>query len=206
MKIQVIFYSMYGHVYQHGRGGGRRRARACAGAEVSLFQVRGAGAGRGAEKSGAKAARDGVRARPLADAGRSSPRPTPSSSARRRASATCARRCATSSTRPAGCGLKGALDRQGRQRLRQHRHPARRPGDDDHQLPHHAAAPRHDHRRRALLRAGPGQHERDHRRHALRRVHAGRRDGSRQPSENELAIARFQGKHVAEITRKIAGG
>ena len=26
-------------------------------------------------------------------------------------------------------------------------------------------------------------------------------DGSRQPSENELAIARFQGKHVAEITR-----
>jgi NAD(P)H dehydrogenase (quinone) len=27
-------------------------------------------------------------------------------------------------------------------------------------------------------------------------------DGSRQPSENELAIARFQGKHVAEITKK----
>jgi NAD(P)H dehydrogenase (quinone) len=31
-------------------------------------------------------------------------------------------------------------------------------------------------------------------------------DGSRQPSENELAIARFQGKHVAEITRKLVGG
>src|SRR4051812_34577300 len=28
-------------------------------------------------------------------------------------------------------------------------------------------------------------------------------DGSRQPSANELAIARFQGKHVAEITRKL---
>ncbi len=28
-------------------------------------------------------------------------------------------------------------------------------------------------------------------------------DGSRQPSENELAIARFQGQHVAEITRKL---
>lgn len=27
-------------------------------------------------------------------------------------------------------------------------------------------------------------------------------DGSRQPSENELEIARFQGRHVAEITRK----
>ncbi len=28
-------------------------------------------------------------------------------------------------------------------------------------------------------------------------------DGSRQPSANERAIARFQGKHVAEITRKL---
>lgn len=30
-------------------------------------------------------------------------------------------------------------------------------------------------------------------------------DGSRQPSENELAIARFQGKHVATIAAKLAG-
>jgi len=29
-------------------------------------------------------------------------------------------------------------------------------------------------------------------------------DGSRQPSENELAGARFQGKHVAEIAAKLA--
>jgi len=28
-------------------------------------------------------------------------------------------------------------------------------------------------------------------------------DGSRRPTENELAIARFQGKHVAEITQKL---
>ena len=28
-------------------------------------------------------------------------------------------------------------------------------------------------------------------------------DGSRTPTENELAIARFQGKHVAEITKKL---
>jgi NAD(P)H dehydrogenase (quinone) len=28
-------------------------------------------------------------------------------------------------------------------------------------------------------------------------------DGSRLPSENELAIARFQGQHIAEITRKL---
>lgn len=30
-------------------------------------------------------------------------------------------------------------------------------------------------------------------------------DGSRQPSKNELDIARFQGKHVAEITAKLVG-
>lgn len=30
-------------------------------------------------------------------------------------------------------------------------------------------------------------------------------DGSRLPSENELAMARFQGKHVAEIAKKLAG-
>jgi len=31
-------------------------------------------------------------------------------------------------------------------------------------------------------------------------------DGSRQPSENELAIARFQGRHVAEIARRLRAG
>jgi NAD(P)H dehydrogenase (quinone) len=31
-----------------------------------------------------------------------------------------------------------------------------------------------------------------------------RGDGSRQPTENELVIARFQGKHVAQIARKLA--
>jgi len=30
-------------------------------------------------------------------------------------------------------------------------------------------------------------------------------DGSRMPSENELNIARFQGRHVAQITQKLAG-
>ncbi len=30
-------------------------------------------------------------------------------------------------------------------------------------------------------------------------------DGARQPSENELAIARFQGRHVATIAAKLAG-
>jgi len=33
-----------------------------------------------------------------------------------------------------------------------------------------------------------------------------RPDGSRQPSKNELAIARFQGKHVAQITKALVAG
>jgi len=31
-------------------------------------------------------------------------------------------------------------------------------------------------------------------------------DGSRMPSENELAMARFQGRHVANIAKKLTGG
>ncbi len=30
-------------------------------------------------------------------------------------------------------------------------------------------------------------------------------DGSRMPSDNELAMARFQGRHVATIAKKLAG-
>lgn len=30
-------------------------------------------------------------------------------------------------------------------------------------------------------------------------------DGSRQPSENELAIARFQGRHVADVAKRLTG-
>jgi NAD(P)H dehydrogenase (quinone) len=32
------------------------------------------------------------------------------------------------------------------------------------------------------------------------------RDGSRWPSENELELARFQGRHVTEIAKRLAGG
>jgi NAD(P)H dehydrogenase (quinone) len=31
-------------------------------------------------------------------------------------------------------------------------------------------------------------------------------DGARRPSENGVAIARFQGRHVAEITRALGAG
>jgi NAD(P)H dehydrogenase (quinone) len=31
-------------------------------------------------------------------------------------------------------------------------------------------------------------------------------DGSRRPTENELALARFQGRHVSEIAARLSGG
>lgn len=31
-------------------------------------------------------------------------------------------------------------------------------------------------------------------------------DANRMPSENELAMARFQGRHVANIAKKLTGG
>jgi multimeric flavodoxin WrbA len=37
-------------------------------------------------------------------------------------------------------------------------------------------------------------------------VAAGARDGSRQPSDNELAIARYQGRHVATIAAQLKRG
>ncbi len=47
---------------------------------------------------------------------------------------------------------------------------------------------------------------RDHGRLAVRRQHDRRRaDGSRQPSEHELGMARFQGEHVARIADEACG-
>ena len=56
MKIQVIFYSMYGHVYRLAEAVAEG-ARQVAGAEVSLYQVAELVPDAALEKSGAKAAR-----------------------------------------------------------------------------------------------------------------------------------------------------
>lgn len=56
MKIQVIFYSMYGHIYRMAEAVAEG-ARQVAGAEVSLYQVAELVPDAALEKSGAKAAR-----------------------------------------------------------------------------------------------------------------------------------------------------
>jgi NAD(P)H:quinone oxidoreductase type IV len=56
MKVQVVFYSMYGHIYRMAEAVAEG-AREVAGAEVSLFQVPELMPEEALEKSGAKAAR-----------------------------------------------------------------------------------------------------------------------------------------------------
>ena len=95
-------------------------------------------------------------------------------------------------------------DWQGGQCFHLDRHPARRTGNYDHFFSFDASASGHDHRGRSLFLSGTHEHERNHGRIALWRGNACRPDGSRQPSENELKIARFQGAHVAKIARKLS--
>ncbi len=90
--------------------------------------------------------------------------------------------------------------RKGRKRFHQHRDAARRTGNHDHELSQHAPSSGNDHRRCALHCRGSHPHGST----AMVERPAGTSpmpssmltagaDGSRQPSENELEIARFQG-------------
>ena len=63
VKVQVVFYSMYGHIYRMAEAVAEG-AREVAGAEVALFQVPELVPDEALSKSGAKAARAGVRPRP----------------------------------------------------------------------------------------------------------------------------------------------
>src|SRR5438874_3100275 len=65
MKVQVIFYSMYGHIYRLAEAVAEG-ARQVAGAEVSLFQVAELVPDAVLEKSGAKAARQAFAHVPIA--------------------------------------------------------------------------------------------------------------------------------------------
>lgn len=65
MKIQVVFYSMYGHIHQMAEAV-VEGAKSVAGAEVSLYQVAELIPDAALEKSGAKKTRDGFASVPFA--------------------------------------------------------------------------------------------------------------------------------------------
>ena len=64
---------------------------------------------------------------------------------------------------------------------------------------HHAAPSRHGLCRPAVFLPGAGRHQRGERRHPYGAASIAGADGSRQPSAKELAMAKFQGKHVAAL-------
>ncbi len=66
MKIQIVFYSMYGHVFTMAQAV-ERGARSVEGAEVSVFQVAELAPDEALERSGAKAAREEFKHIPIAD-------------------------------------------------------------------------------------------------------------------------------------------
>ncbi len=105
MKIQIVFYSMYGHIYRMAEAVAEG-ARGVEGAEVSLFQVAELVSPEALARTGADKARQAFAHIPLAEVDRLA-EAGPSSSAPPPASATCAPRCGTSWIRPAASGPRG---------------------------------------------------------------------------------------------------
>ena len=85
--------------------------------------------------------------------------------------------------------------------------PARRAGNDDHVVPRHAPASRHDHRRPAVHGARhPTMSEVTGGTPYGASSITGHGDEARMPSELELGMCRFQGEHVAGIVRDLVAG
>ena len=205
MKVQVIFYSMYGHVYQLAEAVAEG-ARQVAGAEVSLLQVpelvppdvlakirRRQGAGRRS------------RTCPIAE-----PKQLADADAIIFGTPTrFGNMCGADAQLPRsdrGLWVKGSLIGKVGSVFTSTGDAARRAGDDDHvsfhtTLLHHGmvivGVPYSCQELMNMNEITGGSP------YGASTLAGG--DGSRQPSANELAIARFQGKHVAEIAGKLAG-
>ena len=203
MKIQIVFYSMYGHVYRMAESIAAG-AREVPGAEVALFQVPELMPEAALEKSGAKQARQAFAQVPIAQPNQLAEADAIIFGTPTRFGNMCAQ-------------MRNFLDQTGGLWVRdalvgkvgsvfastgtQHG------GQETTITSFHTT----------LLHLGMiivGVPYSEKRLVTMKEITGGTpygattladADGSRQPSENELAIAHFQGKHVAEITKKIAG-
>lgn len=203
MKIQVIFYSMYGHVHQLANSV-VEGAKSVPGAEVSLYQVAELVPDAALEKSGAKKTRDGFASVPVA---------TPAQLAEADAIifgtptrfGNMAAQMRNFLDQTGGLWAKGALigkvgsvftstgtQHGGQETTITSFHTT---------LLHHGmiivGVPYSCQELTNMNEITGGSP------YGAGTLAGG--DGSRQPSANELAIARFQGRHVAEITAKLVG-
>lgn len=204
MKVQVVFYSMYGHVY--------RMAEAVAegagevdGVEVELLQVPELVPDDVLEESGAKAAREAFKHVPVATPEKLAEADAIIFGAPTRFGMMCAQmRSFLDQTGP--LWMKGAL--VGKVGSVFASTATQHGGQETTITSFHATllhqgmvvvgVPYSEQRQMKLDEISGGSP------YGATTIAGG--DGSRQPSENELAIARFQGRHVAEITRALVRG
>ncbi|HWG44057.1 MAG TPA: NAD(P)H:quinone oxidoreductase [Gemmataceae bacterium] len=204
MKIQVIFYSMYGHIYRLAEAIAEG-ARQVAGAKVSLYQVAELVPDAALEKSGAKAARQAFAHVPFAK-----PEQMTDADALLFGTPTrfgnMAAQMRNFFDQTGGLWVKGSLI--GKVGSVFASTASQHGGQETTITSFHTTLLHHGMIIVGVPYSEPGLTN-------MSEISGGTpygattmagTDGKRQPSENELSIARFQGRHVAEITGRLVRG
>ncbi len=203
-KIQVVFYSMYGHVYQLAKAVSEG-VREVPGAEVELYQVAELVPDEALEKSGAKKAREAFKDIPIIKPAQLAEADAIIFGTPTRFGNMCAQ-MRNFLDQTSQLWLKGSLI--GKVGSVFTSTGTQHGGQETTITSFHTT----------LLHQGMiivGVPYSEQRLMTMKEITGGTpygastladTDGSRIPSENELAIARFQGRHVAEITAKLKKG
>ena len=203
VKVHVVFYSMYGHVYRMAEAVAAG-AREVAGAEVMLFQVPELVPDEALVKSGAKAAQAAFANVPIIQPERLAEADAILFGTPTRFGNMCAQ-MRNFLDRTTSLWMKGALiGKVGSvfaSTATQHGGQETTIVSFHTTLLHHGmvivGVPYSEARQMTLAEVSGGSP------YGATTIAGG--DGSRLPSENELAIARFQGRHVTEIAKKLRG-
>jgi len=201
-KVQVVFYSMYGHVYQlaEAEAAGAREVQGC---EVELFQVPDLIPNEVLEKSGAKAAQKAFSHIPIMKVDRLAEADAIIFGTPTRFGNMCAQ-MRNFLDQTGSLWMKGAL--VGKVGSVFTSSATQHGGQETTITSFHSTLFHH-----GMIVVGVPYSEQ--RLMNMSEITGGSPygastlagpDGSRQPSANELAIARFQGKHVATIARKLS--
>ena len=202
-KIQVVFYSMYGHIYRMAEAVAEG-VREVADTQVTLYQVAELMPDEVLEKSGAKAARAAFAHIPVITPDQLAEADAVIFGTPTRFGNMCAQ-MRNFLDQTGGLWMKGGLiGKVGSvftSTATQHGGQETTLTSFHTTLLHHGmvivGVPYSEARQMTLVEISGGSP------YGASTITAG--DGSRQPSENELDIARFQGKHVATIAKRLAG-
>ena len=204
IKVQVVFYSMYGHLYRMAEAVAAG-AREVAGSEVTLYQVAELIPEEVLEKSGAKAARAAFAQVPVITPDQLADADAVIFGTPTRFGNMCAQMRnfldQTGGLWMSG-GLIGKVGSVFTGTATQHGGQETTVTSFHTTLLHHGmvivGVPYSERRQMTLAEISGGSP------YGASTITGG--DGSRQPSENELAIARFQGQHVTQIATRLKAG